>query len=47
MKEIAGVIVIIMIIILMMLSEQFRDFIKVGLLIYISYILFHIYKVLI
>ena len=46
MREIAKVLAIIIIIILVIDSEQFRDIIKVGFLMYISYILFHIYKVL-
>ena len=47
MQEIAKVLAIIIIIILVIDSEQFRDIIKVGFLMYISYILFHIYKVLV
>lgn len=47
MREIAKVLAIIIIIILVIDSEQFRDIIKVGFLMYISYVLFHIYKVLI
>lgn len=47
MREIAKVLAIIIIIILVIDSEQFRDIIKVGFLMYISYILFHIYKVLV
>lgn len=47
MQEIAKVLAIIMTVILIMVSEQFRDIIKIGFLMYISYILFHIYKVLI
>lgn len=47
MREIAKVLAIIIIVILIIDSEQFRDIIKVGFLMYISYILFHIYKVLI
>ena len=46
MQEIAKVLAIIMTVILVMISEQFRDIIKIGFLMYISYILFHIYKVL-
>lgn len=47
MREIAKVLAIIIIIILVIDSEQFRDIIKVGFLMYISYVLFHIYKVLV
>ena len=47
MQEIAKVLAIIIIIILVIDSEQFRDIIKVGFLMYISYVLFHIYKVLV
>ena len=47
MREIVKVLAIIIIIILVIDSEQFRDIIKVGFLMYISYILFHIYKVLV
>lgn len=47
MQEIAKVLAIIMTVILIMVSEQFRDIVKIGFLMYISYILFHIYKVLV
>lgn len=47
MREIAKVLAIIIIMILVIDSEQFRDIIKVGFLMYISYVLFHIYKVLV
>ena len=47
MREIAKVLAIIIIIILVIDSEQFRDIIKVGFLMYMSYVLFHIYKVLV
>ena len=46
MQEIARVIAIIMIIILLLISEEFRDFTKVGLLIYICYLLTEIVKIL-
>lgn len=46
MREIAGVIAIIMITILLILSEEFRDLIKVGALLFIAHLVFEIYKVI-
>ena len=44
MREIAGVIAIIITIILIFFSEEFRDITKIGLLVYIGYILTELYK---
>jgi hypothetical protein len=46
MREIAGVIAIIMVTILLILSEEFRDLIKVGALLFIAHLVFEIYKVI-
>ena len=46
MKEIAGVIAIIMVIIMIMISEQFRELIKVGILLFIAHMIFEIWKLL-
>lgn len=47
MKEIAAFIAIIMLIIFILISDEFRNVIIIGLLVYITYILSEIYRVLI
>lgn len=47
MKEIAAFIAIIMLIIFILISDEFRNVVIIGLLVYIIYILSEIYRVLI
>ena len=47
MKEIAAFIAIIMLIIFILISDEFRNVVIIGLLVYITYILSEIYRVLI
>jgi len=46
MREIAGIIAIVISIILLVMSEQFRDLIKVGTLLFIAHIVYQIWEVL-
>ena len=46
MREIAGVIALVISIILIVFSEEFRDILKVGTLLFIAHIVFEIYKVI-
>ena len=46
MREIAGVIAIVMVIILLVISEQFRDLVKIGTLLFIAHMIFEIWKLL-
>ena len=46
MKEIAGVIAFIFTIVLLFSSEELRDLVKIGLLAYIGYIIFEIWKII-
>jgi hypothetical protein len=46
MREVAGIIAIIMVTILLILSEEFRDLVKVGTLLFITHMVYEIWKIL-